>query len=55
MTCPALTPAAEAAVAATFALRGAPSLPEIDRLRLRSKAACDALVDRAQAHLATAT
>ncbi|MEV4560040.1 protein kilB [Kitasatospora sp. NPDC049285] len=54
MTCPALAAAAEAAVTATFALRGAASLAEVDRLRARAKAACDALVAEASALLATA-
>ncbi len=55
MICPALTPAAEAAVAATFALRGAPTLAEIDHLRVRAKAAGDVLVEDARAHLDTAS
>ncbi|MER5866667.1 protein kilB [Kitasatospora sp. NPDC002040] len=55
MICPALTPAAEAAVAATFALRGAPTLTEIGHLRVRAKAAGDVLVEDARAQLEIAS
>ncbi len=42
--CPELADAAQRAVGATFALRDAESLADVEHLRLQSKFACDALV-----------
>ncbi|MFD7985261.1 protein kilB [Kitasatospora indigofera] len=42
--CPELAEAAARAVGATFAIRGAESIADVEHLRLQSKLACDALV-----------
>lgn len=50
--CPELGGAAERAVGATFAIRDAESLADVEHLRLQSKLVCDALVVEASQLLA---